>query len=278
VASARHRLREAGLCEVEADLSARLLAEHVLGWDATRFLTLGDSSEPPDFRDRYDQLVDRRAGREPLAYITGHREFWGLDLEVSSAVLIPRPETELVVEAALEIVKARSNAPRIVDACTGSGCIAVAIAHAAPTATVVATDISKVALAIARRNAERHGVAHRIQFVAGDLLRPIGERCDLIVANPPYVVDRAAPALQPEVRDHEPAVALFGGSDGVRVIARLIEDAPAHLISGGHLIFEFGLGQDEEVEQLVAESPDLRLIELRRDLQDIARTAIARRD
>jgi release factor glutamine methyltransferase len=154
----------------------------------------------------------------------------------------------------------------------------VAIAHERPTATIRGSDISRPALEVARRNAARHGVSGRVTFTHGDLLDGVTGMFDAIVANPPYVIDRARPALQPEVRDHEPSLALFGGVDGLALVARLVAAAPAHLRAGGYLIFEFGLGQDLEVEALIEASPELSLVGLRRDLQGIARTAIARRE
>jgi release factor glutamine methyltransferase len=217
------------------------------------------------------------AAREPLAYIVGVREFWGLALEVSPDVLIPRPATELIVEAMLELFRGRAERLTIADVCTGCGCVAVALAHERPAAALVATDISAEALVVARRNASRHKVGDRITFTQGDLLDGVSGTFDAIVANPPYVIDRAAPALQPEVRDHEPAVALYGGAEGLDLVTRLVGQAPSRLNPGGYLVFEFGLGQDVEIEDLVAQSSELTLIELRRDLQGIARTAIARR-
>ena len=277
VSAARQRLRDAGITPTESDLDARLLAQHVLGWSTERFLTDAREPVPDGFTPQYDALVDRRVTREPLAYIVGVREFWGLELEVTPDVLIPRPSTELIVESIQELFPDRSIPLSIADVCTGCGCVAVAIAHERPTATVRGTDISRPALEVAQRNAARHGVADRVTFRHGDLLEGVTGTFDAIVANPPYVIDRARPALQPEVRDHEPPVALFGGVDGLTLVTRLVAAAPACLRSGGHLIFEFGLGQDVEVEDLVAGSPDLELIGLRRDLQGIARTAIARR-
>ena len=209
--------------------------------------------------------------------VVGVREFWGLELEVTPHVLIPRPATELIVEAMLELFRDRAAPLSVADICTGCGCVAVAIAHERPAATIVATDISREALEVARRNAIRHGVGDRVTFSYGDLLEGIERPVDAIVANPPYVVDRAGPALQPEVRDYEPAVALFGGSEGFDLVTRLVAEAPSRLHSGGYLVFEFGLGQDVEVEQLLERAPDLTLIELRRDLQGIARTAVAQR-
>ncbi len=277
VTAARQRLRAAGISQAESDLDARLLAQHVLGWSTERFLTDAQVTAPDGFAPRYDTLVARRATREPLAYIVGAREFWGLDFEVSPAVLIPRPSTELIVEAILDRFADRDAALSVADVCTGCGCVAVAIAHERPSSVVVATDISHDALEVARRNAARHGVADRVAFRRTDLLDGIDGPLDAIVANPPYIVDRAGPALQPEVRDHEPALALFGGADGLGLVTRLVADAPNRLRPGGLLVFEFGFGQDVEVEDCIAAAPDLELVNTRRDLDGIARTAVARK-
>jgi release factor glutamine methyltransferase len=277
VSAARQRLRDAGITPTESDLDARLLAQHVLGWSTEKFLVDARQPEPDGFAPQYETLVARRATREPLAYIVGVREFWGLALEVTPDVLIPRPATELIVEAIQELYPDRAVPLEIADVCTGCGCVAVAIATERPTAIIRATDISRPALAVGRRNALRHGVADRVTFTYGDLLDGLEGPFDAIVANPPYVIDRARPVLQPEVRDYEPSVALFGGEDGLSLVARLIADAPPRLRAGGHLVFEFGLGQDVEIEDLIAASPTLTLVDLRRDLQGIARTAIAER-
>jgi release factor glutamine methyltransferase len=277
VAGGRQRLREAGISPVEAALDARLLAQHVLGWETATYFTSANEPEPTGFAAIYGPLVARRAAREPLPYITGRREFWDLTFEVSPAVLIPRPETELIVEAALELFPSRTSALTIVDVCTGSGVVAIALARERPAARIVATDISSDALEVARRNASRHGAADRVEFVCDDLLDPITSEVDLIVCNPPYVAEVSRPGLQPEVRDHEPSVALFGGRDGLRLLTRLVAGAPARLRNGGYLVFEFGFGQDVEVEALIEATPQLELLELRRDLQGIARTAVARR-
>lgn len=276
VAAARQRLRAAGISQSESDLDARLLAQHVLGWTTERFLSEGHAQAPDGFVPQYETLVERRITREPLAYIVGAREFWGLELEVTPDVLIPRPATELIVEAMLELFPERSAPLRVADICTGCGCVAVAIAHERPAARIVASDISSAALDVARRNAARHGVVDRVSFRHGDLLHGIEGPFDAVVANPPYVVDGAGPALQPEVRDYEPALALFGGREGLDVVTRLVADAPTQLRRGGYLVFEFGLGQEIEVEQLIDDSTHLELIELRRDLEGIARTVVAR--
>jgi release factor glutamine methyltransferase len=276
VAAARHRLRGAGLSVAEADLSARALAEHVLGWSTERFFTDGFEREPDGFAARYAAAVERRAAREPLPYITGEREFWGRAFEVSPAVLIPRPETEIIVEAALAVEPGRDQRLAIVDVCTGSGCIAIALAVEYPQATVLAIDISEPALEVARRNAERHLVSERVRFLRVDLLQDVSGVFDLVVANPPYVRSGDRNGLQPEVRE-EPDLALYAGPDGLDQIRKLVYQAPARLHPAAHLIFEFGLGQEIAVERLIASVDELTLVELRRDLQGIARTAVARR-
>jgi release factor glutamine methyltransferase len=277
LAEARQRLREAGIPSAEADLDARLLAELALGWTTERFFTSANDAEPAGFTDRYQQLVSRRAAREPLAYIVGRREFWGLPFEITPDVLIPRPETELIIEAALELYPRADDELAIVDVCTGCGCIAIALARERRSARVIATDISARALDVALRNAAIHGVETRVDIKQADLLDGLVGPFDLIVANPPYVRDRDRPGLQPEVGNHEPSVALFGGNDGLEIVRRLVQQAVTRLGAGGYLIFEFGFGQDPSIETLIADASDLRLIELRRDLQGIARTAVARR-
>jgi release factor glutamine methyltransferase len=271
-------LCRAGIGSEEAGSSARLLAEYALGWDRARFLTLAHEPEPPDFAKLYAALVRRRATREPSAYITGQKEFWGLSFEVSSDVLIPRPETELIVEAALELFgRDCERAMTIADAFTGSGCLAIALASELHGASFVATDISDRALDVARRNAVRHRVADRICFKRINVLDGADGPFDLIVANPPYVRQGDEPALQPEVREYEPAVALYGGDSGLDFVATVVEQSAARLRSDGYLMFEFGCGQDPAVEELIQKAEGLTMVALRRDLQGVARTAIARR-
>lgn len=200
-----------------------------------------------------------------------------MPFEVSPAVLIPRSETELIVEVVLELFPQVNGLVTVADLCTGSGNVAVAIATERPAARITATDISQVALDVARQNARRLGVAGRIDFRCTDLLDGLQGPFDVITCNPPYVAERDRPGLQPEVRDHEPDVALFGGSDGFHLVERLVRNAAGSLRRGGHLLFEFGLGQDDRVESLVADTAELRLVELRRDLQGIARTAVVER-
>ena len=276
VAEVKSRLAGVGLPPGEADLDARLLAQHALGWDAAQFFTHDVDAEPPGFAARYAALVERRVRREPLAYILGRRDFWHLSLEVSPAVLIPRPESELIVEAAL--ARCRDGRRLLVaDPCTGSGCLAVALAVDRPQAIVVATDISEAALDVARRNASALGVSDRVRFCRADLLEGLCGPFDLVVANPPYVpeIDRAA--LAPEVRDYEPALALFAGADGLDCIQRLVAEGSSRLVAGGLLVFEFGFGQADAVRALVADTRGLVVDGIERDLQGIPRVAVARR-
>jgi release factor glutamine methyltransferase len=277
VAAARERLRRAGLSDGEAEASARLLAQHVLGWDAARLLSDGEEAAPADFGPRYDALVSRRAAREPAAYIVGHQEFWGLDFEVSPAVLIPRPSTELIVEAGVELLRGRDTPLAIADACTGCGCVAVALAKAFPSARVIATDISPAALQVASRNARRHGVADRVRFAQGDVLEGHDGPFDVIAANPPYVRSIDRPGLQPEVREHEPDLALYGGAEGRDIIDRVVSHAVPRLTQFGYLVMEFGFGQDPYVEELIAKTAGLTMVDIRRDFQGIARVAVVRR-
>lgn len=277
IAAGRQRLEAAGIDFDEASLDARLLAQHVLGWDAAKLIVDADTAIATDAASAYERLIARRAAREPFAYIVGTKEFWGLDFEVTPDVLIPRPETEFVVEALLNSLPSSDTALRVLDLCTGSGCVGIAIAHERPQWTVVAADISAKALAVVRRNAERHGVADRVSTEQGDLFSSITGRFDAIVANPPYVPGPDRASLQPEVGTFEPKVALFGGADGLEVIRRLIVGAAAHLGPGGLLLFEFGFNQDRAVAELIGAVPALTMEPFVHDLQGIPRVAIARR-
>jgi release factor glutamine methyltransferase len=276
VQGARDRLIEAGIGASNAARDAELLARQVLGWDKARFLTDREEAATTRFLLGYEHFVARRMRREPMSYILGTREFWSLDFEVTPDVLIPRPETELIVEEALGI-RGRVPRPLIYDIGTGSGVLAIVLAREFPEARIIATDISPHALRVARRNAARHGVADRITFVETSFLDGLEERADLIVSNPPYVPALSKPALSPEVRDYEPDVAVYGGDDGMDGLRRVIDDASTRLAPGGWLMVEFGYGQEEAVVTLVNASPVLSLIKVRGDLQDIPRTLVAQR-
>lgn len=250
-----------------------MLARHVLGWDRAVFITRARDVPPASFEAEYHSLIQRRLRREPVALIVGHREFWNLDFEVTGDVLVPRPETELIIEVATELASDGMAFRRIVDVGTGSGCLAVALATEFPRSVVTATDVSAAALAVARRNAARHGVAERVTFVECDLLEGVHEMLELIVSNPPYIPDGDASTLQPEVARFEPRAALIGGPDGLAVIRRLLVGAKQRLAVGGRLVIEFGFGQDAAVAAL-ASGAGWRVIELRRDLQQIPRVAV----
>jgi release factor glutamine methyltransferase len=269
IEAARDRLVRAGLRPEHAATDADVLARHVLGWDRARLLTHGREIPPPSFTPAYDDFIARRAAREPVAMITGVREFWGLEFEVTPDVLVPRPETELIVE---EAMKAFGDPPRqIVDVGTGSGCLAVALSREFPDAHVVGTDISERALVVARRNAARHHA--RVSFVRTSFLAGVGRELDLIVSNPPYVPEGAAVSLAREVVGHEPHTALFGGPDGLGPIREIIGTAFGHLSAGGRLILEFGYGQEDAILSLAAGS-GWDVLSVRHDLQDIPRVIV----
>ena len=274
-------MRQAGIPDDEAALDARLLAQWLLGWDAARFLTSADEEPRATFQPAYDRFIDRRAQREPMAYLYGGQEFYGRMFEVTPAVLIPRPETELIVEAALQRFPDDRAPLQIADIGTGSGCLAVTLAKERPAARVLATDISAAGFLVAQQNASRYNVDDRVVFAFGDLLadasRTTFDTFDLIVSNPPYIPAGDRARLQPEVRDYEPPEALFAGPDGMDVIRRLIPAAAARLKRGGSLIFEIGVGQDAAVTQLISATPGLRMAGVRNDLQGIPRTVVAER-
>lgn len=275
LAAARLRLEAAGLPPADAALDAEVLARHVLGWDRATLLVRRRDPEPAGFLDRLDPLVERRAAREPVALIVGTREFWGLEFEVTRDVLIPRPETEIIVDEALAFARHR-GCRHVVDVGTGSGCLAVSIAVQIPGAQVTAVDVSEAALGVARRNARRHDVDGRVRFQHADLLQGVPAPADLIVANPPYVAESDAPNMQEEVVRYEPHIALFGGATGLNVMERLFATASDHLAEGGRLIVEFGFGQSARVTAL-AEAAGWQVVRVREDLQSIPRTIVLER-
>jgi release factor glutamine methyltransferase len=274
---ARQRLIAAGIEAGEAVLDVELLARHALGWDrATLVARLADAA-PGGFEDRFGPLVDRRIRREPMAYILGVQEFWGRDFVVGPGVLIPRPETELLVEEALAWARELGSPEsfRIVDVGTGSGCLAVTLALELRHATVAATDVSTAALAVAAENARRLDAA--VQFRQGSLLADIPGPLDLIVSNPPYVTRADYTALQPEVRQFEPESALVGGADGLDVIRAMLPPAAAALRPAGRLLVEIGHDQAAAVSRLVSETRGIELVRLRADLRGIPRAIVAER-
>jgi release factor glutamine methyltransferase len=252
-------------------LDAEIMIAHVLGVDRVHLYMDLDRPLTAAELGAVRALVVRRRQREPVAYLTGQREFYRRVFEVSSAVLIPRPDTECLVERALELLTPERPA-RVLDLCTGSGAIAVSLAAERRLVHVDATDISPDALAVARRNAERHGVTERVSFHEGDLFGALTEtrRYDLIVANPPYVRDAELPQLAPELR-HEPSLALLGGRDGFEVLDRLAADARSWLAEHGVLLFEVGEGQAAHVTDALRQQSTFRNVSSHADLGGVAR-------
>ncbi len=265
---------------------AETLLLHVLRREAPErnlaWLIAHDNSPTmPKAGVEFRALVQRRCAGEPIQYIMGEAEFYGLSFKVNSAVLIPRPETEHLVEKVIEIAGGLKNQPiaelRVADVGTGSGAIAVALSSKLPAARIEATEKSAAALKVARANAEQNGVANRVTFHEGDLLEPVaGEMFDFVVSNPPYVPEPDRVSLSIEVRDYEPAQALFAGADGLDVYRRLIPAALAVLTQGGFVALEIGFGQQDAVGKLLADAR-FEDIEFTKDLQGIARVAVARR-
>jgi release factor glutamine methyltransferase len=289
-------------------LAAELLLMHALECDRAWIYGHPEESLDPDAAEKFRALIARRVAGEPVQYLTGKQEFWGLEFEVTPAVLIPRPETEHVMEVALARLGERgikihmdTGAPRetlrVADVGTGSGCLAVALAWELPHAEVVATDISEPALEVARRNAARHGVADRIHFLQGDLLTGLenidpssiglqhavpaatqnGPLYDLIVSNPPYIARNEAGQLQREVRDHEPHAALFGGPAGTEMYQRLIDQARDLLRDRGILVLELGYDSAEHVRGIFDAQPAWTKVAITMDLAGISRVLTAER-
>ena len=260
----------------ESRREAGSLLSFVIGKDRTFLISHADDSlEEPEV-DRFREVVARRAEGEPLQYITGVQDFYGREFRVTPDVLIPRPETELLVEAALEVI-ADVRGPSICDVGTGSGCIALTLLCERTDARAVAVDVSEAALKVAAQNAHVLGVGDRIELKISDCFDGLDRTTfDLIVSNPPYVSSAALPALQREVRDHEPLVALSPGADGLSVIRRLLRDAPGFLNAGGHLIMEIGFDQGETVQSLI-DTKLWRLVEIRPDLQSIPRILVVQK-
>ena len=273
-----HRLRKAGVPEAQREAGS--LLGYVLGRDRSFILTHAEDAIAEEQAERFRECLERRAQGEPLQYITANQEFFGLDFEVTKDVLIPRPETELLIETALELLTPSADA-FICDVGTGSGCIVITLMQQRKQARAVAFDISPAALAVARRNAVRHSVAERIDFVLSDCFAALNSReprpsFDLIVSNPPYVEEGAMAELQREVRDFEPRSALAAGADGLDIIRRLLLEAPSFLRTGGYFLLEIGFNQAAAVRELL--DPKIwKLMDIHKDLQGIPRTVALQR-
>jgi release factor glutamine methyltransferase len=273
VVAAAEILRDAGFEPDEARRDVSVLARHELQWNLADWAARSREDAPDGFAEQLNALARRRATREPVAYITGVREFFGREFRVAPGVLIPRPETEAIVEHVVSRRERFPAAPVILDIGTGSGCLAVTVSLELPHTRVVATDTATVALGAARANAERLGAS--VEFVQASLI-PAGLQPDVIVSNPPYVPERDRASLSADVRDFEPATALFSGPDGLDLIRELLPAAARQLNSGGWLFMEIGAGQSSAVADLVgAAGLDLESVEP--DLQKIPRIVIARR-
>jgi release factor glutamine methyltransferase len=242
-------------------LDAEVMLAHVLDWQRVQLYTHFTDEVAEGPRGRFRDLVRRRSEGSPVAYLVGRKEFYSLPLEVSPAVLIPRPESEFVVVEFLSMTKDLESV-RAVDVGTGSGCLAIASASRKPGARFVAIDTSEPALALARKNAARHNVADRIDFRLGDVLGPVAgeEPFDVVVSNPPYIPTADIPGLEVGVRDYEPHLALDGGPDGLAVVRKLVEQSVPLLKPGGHLILEIGTAQEKPVRDVIEAQPDLRLV------------------
>jgi release factor glutamine methyltransferase len=259
-----------------AALDAELLLRHVMGWDRATLLAETKTEIGEQAAARYFALVDERASRRPLQHLTGIQAFWRHKFRVTPDVLIPRPETEILVETALGLLRQMPN-PLMVEVGTGSGCIALSLAMELPNAEIHATEISLAALAVAEDNARRLGLADRVSFHLGDLLVPVADlagRLDMVVSNPPYVDPADRVSLAPEVRDHEPALALFPGGDAYAVYRRLVPQAMRLLRPGGRLLLEIGQGMSQGVEPICRET-GLTVETVIPDLQSIPRALVA---
>ncbi len=272
-------------------LSAELLLTHVLGCDRLRLYMDADRPASPLERDTLRDLVGRALKHEPIDYLVGERWFFGMAFHVSPAVLVPRPSTETIVENVLLHARAEpgfggktGEGVRIADVCTGSGCIAIALLKNLPKATAVATDISADALAIARKNAERHTVADRIELLNGDLLAPLqvasggaGRDLHYLLANPPYIPDYEWDAVPANVKDHEPHAALRGGADGLMFVKPIIEQAAEYLRPGGVVMVEVAACTAEQVSRFAGEQPGLEHPRILTDMDGLPRVVVATR-
>ena len=285
VTNAAKRLRQAGIKDSEALADAELLARHVLDWDRSTYLLRNHEAPPQTFDVAYETTIKRRSEREPASLITEQREFWGLEFSIKPGVLIPRPETELLVETAIDLFPDRTEAEfSIADIGTGSGCLAVALALEFPRSVVNALDTSATALTIAKHNCVLHSVNERVALVENSFENWLSMRnspayeLDLIVANLPYIPQSTIKTLSPEVRNYEPYRALDGGPDGLFLLRKLLKVAPTCLNVKGFLLVEIGHGQAPALQEAIKSIPGLVLRGFRSDLQGISRTAIIERN
>ena len=272
------RLRDAGMGTPRLD--AELLLMETLGWSREGLYRNPERELRESQAERFESLVSRRLRAEPVAYMTGTREFWSLDFRVTPDVLIPRPETEHLVEAVLEFLASRPGPCRVLEIGTGSGAIAVCLARECAEAEIWATDVSAPALDVARDNASRHGVEGKIRWLRGDLFAPVHgltERFDVLVSNPPYVPSGEIGGLQRDVRDWEPVLALDGGADGMDFYRRFVREGARHLRAGGLLAVETGAEQGGAVSRLLDAEAGFHRVRVRRDYAGLPRVVTAER-
>jgi release factor glutamine methyltransferase len=271
IGAAAARLQTAGI-EAPAR-EARLLLGHASGLGATRIMAYPEQEIPPDAAQAFDRLVDRRVAREPVSRILGHREFWSLDFTVTPATLDPRPDSETIVEAALDRVADRNARLNVIDFGTGTGCLLLALLSELPQAFGIGVDRSEAAARVAAENARRLGFAGRAQFIVSDWASALAGTVDLVVSNPPYIPAGDIAGLEPEVRGHDPLAALIGGTDGLDPYRLLVPETARLLRPGGHVVFEVGQGQADAVAGFAA-SAGLAPIEKRADLGGIMRAVV----
>ncbi len=265
-----------------ARLDAEVLLAHIVKKDRAWLIAHDRDALDTAEGKFFEEAIQRRSRREPLQYITGRQEFWGLDFLVTPDVLIPRPETELLVESAARFAREAGRNIAVIDICTGSGCVAVSLARELAGARIFACDVSAQALAVARENARLNGVSDRIRFLEGDLFEPCEELdirggIDMITANPPYIPAGDLQTLQPEVRDYEPGTALIGGPAGTEIQKRILALAHGFLKNHGVLIMEMGMGQAAELRKTADNAGSYESIEILKDLAGIDRVIVARK-
>lgn len=272
--AATQRLEEAG--SDTASLDAQVILAHILGKERGWLFAHYDQALTEEEAENFAELVARRAAAEPVAYLVGHREFYGLEIAVDPRVLIPRPETELMVDAVLDHIDSRANQQvRMVDVGTGSGAVAVAVAANCPSVHIYAVDLSPAALEVAKENVKQHDARRQITLLQGDLLEPLPEAVDIIAANLPYITSDEYLNLMADVRDYEPRLALEAGPEGLDLIERLLDQAPGHLYPGGVIFLEIGSNQGAAVLELVERLlPQAKHIGLRQDYHGYDRLVV----
>lgn len=251
------RLKQANIAD--ASIDAERLLMYLMNENRTFIYLHRNDGTDENHADAYFELIDRRAEGEPLQYIVGEQEFMGLSFNVNEAVLIPRQDTETLVETALSFAKNKKGSISILDMCCGSGAIAISMAYFLPKSKLTACDISEAALNVARSNAKKNGVEKKINFIESDLYmpvqkkKPMKDKFDMILCNPPYIPSYVIPTLQREIKDHEPVAALDGGKDGLDFYRKMVTDSAVHLKKGGYILFEIGHDQADDVTALLEE-------------------------